>query len=338
MRRLAFPISVTVAAITATMAAAAPAGPSFHKSASIPAPDGRWDYASWDAPHQRLLVAHGQDVLVIDPSGTAPVRAIGTIAGAHAALAIPGRNAVLVTSGHDDSVRILDETTGAELAKIAVAADPDAAALSADGRTAYVMDAKAGTISVIDLARRVETGRIVLKPGLEFGVVVSPTLLAVNNEDLNEIELANLGTGKSAGTIAMPGCTGPTGLAYAPEAGLALSSCANGQAALVDIVARRMVRLVPIGMGPDAAIWQAAQHRFLVPCGKSGTVSITTLNGRQVSGQSTVATEKSARTAALDAASGRLFLPAAGFQPATGAGRPAMISGSFHIVVLGPNP
>lgn len=347
MQALGLSISVAVAAIiasttpiiasaTPTIASAQPAAPSFQRAAPIAAPDGRWDYASWDAAHQRLLVAHGQDVLVIDPSGNAPVRAIGTIAGAHAVLAIPGGNTVLVTSGHDDSVRILDETTGAELAKIAVAADPDAAVLSADGRSAYVMGAKAGAISIIDLVRRAETGRIALKPALEFAVLAGPTLLAVNNEELNEIELADLTTGKSAGTIALPGCTGPTGLAYAPEAGLALSSCANGQAALVDIAARRMIRLVPIGMGPDAAIWQAVRNRFLVPCGRSGTVAIITVNGRLAQAQSAVATEMSARTAALDPASGRLYLPAARFQPATTGQRPAMVPGSFHVVVLNP--
>jgi len=336
MHRLALTLSVAVAAIAATAARAEPAAPSFRPAAAIAAPDGRWDFASWDTDHQRLLVAHGLDVLVIDPSGLAPVRAIGTIAGAHAVLAIPDSNTVLVSSGHDDSVRILDASSGAELAKIAVAADPDAAVLSADGRTAYVMAAKAGAISIIDLVRRVETGRIALKPALEVAVLASPTLIAVNNEDESEIELADLTTGKAAGAIPLPGCTGPTGLAYAPEAGLALSACANGQAALVDIAARRLVQLLPIGMGPDTAIWQAAQHRFLIPCGRSGTVSIITLSGRSAAVQPAVTTEISARTAALDPASGKLYLPAARFQPAAAGQHPAMVPGSFHIAVLNP--
>ncbi len=337
MHRLASTLCVAAAALTSALACAQPAAPSFRQAASIAAPDGRWDFASWDAVHLGVIVAHGQDVLVIDPSGHAPVRAIGAIAGAHAALAIPNSNAVLVSSGHDDSLRILDETSGAELAKIPVAADPDAAVLSADGRTAYVMGAKGGQISVIDLTRRVETARITMKPGLEVPVLAGPALIAVNNEDQSEIELADLTTGKSVGAIALPGCTGPTGLAYAPEAGLALSSCANGQAALVDIVARKVVQLVPIGMGPDTAIWQAAQHRFLVPCGRSGTLSIITLNGRQAQAQPAVTVETTARTAALDPAGGRLYLPAAAFQTATTGQRPAMVPGSFHIVVLEPS-
>lgn len=336
MHRLALTISIALTALAATVASAEPVAFAFKKSTPISAPDGRWDFTSWDAAHQRLLVSHGQDVLVIDPAGPSTVHSIGKVAGAHAALAIPGSNNVLVSSGQDDSVRILDETTGTQLASIAVASDPDAAIVSEDGRTAYVMGAKAGAISIIDLNRRVETGRIALKPALEVAVLVNPTLIAVNNEDQSEIELADLATGKAAGAISLPGCKGPTGLAYAPQEGLALSVCANRKAALVDIVARRVVKLLPIGLGPDTAIWQADKHRFLVPCGRSGTLSVITLNGRRAQVLPAMTTELSARTAALDPTSGQLYLPAASFHATPSGQRPSTVPGSFHIVVLAP--
>jgi len=310
--------------------------PAFQPAGAISAPDGRWDFASWDAKHGRVLVAHGQDVLVFDPSGS--VRTIGKLAGAHGVLPVPHSNSVLVSSGKDDSLRVLDEASGAELAKIAVTGDPDAMILSNDGRTAYVMGADSGAISVVDLAHNAETRRIKLKPGLEVPVLVSPTLLAVNNEPLGEIDLADLAKGRAAGVIAMPGCKEPTGLAYAPEQGLALSACANGVAALVDIKARRLVKLVPIGMGPDTAIWQASEHRFLVPCGRSGTLSIISLKGREAQAEPSVVTQTTARTAALDPVSGRLYLPAASFGAAVAGGRAPMVPGSFHLLAMAPRP
>ena len=331
-------LGVAAAMLVSAHSAAAPA-PAVHIVPSISAPDGRWDFASWDAAHQRVLVAHGIDVLVIDPAPGAAngaVRAIGKLAGAHGVLAIPGTDTLLVSSGHDDSVRILDETSGAEVARIPVVADPDAMILSVDGRTAYVMGADSGAISILDLATKAETGRIALKPGLEVPVLVSPTLLAVNNEKVSEIELADLASGTMAGVIALPGCTGPTGLALDPETGVALSSCANGVAALVDISARRLLALVPIGQGPDTAIWQKARHHFLVPCGRSGTLSIVALDGRKAHALPPVTTEVSARTAALDPASGALYLPAARLLPAVAGARPAPAPGSFHLLVLAP--
>ncbi len=341
MRRLSQMLGLSVAAITAALlvpgaGARAEPTPAFHIAGSISAPDSRWDFASWDAAHGRVLVAHGADVLVIDPANAA-VRSIGHVVGAHGVLAIPGTDRLLVSSGHDDSVRILNEVTGAELARIAVAADPDAMVLSGDGRKAYVMGADSGIMSIIDLVRMAETGRITLKPGLEVPLLASPTLLAVNNERQGEIELADLASGKAAGTIALPGCTGPTGLALAPKQGLALSTCANGVAALVDLSARRLVALLPIGQGPDTAIWQEELHRFLVPCGRSGTLSLISLDGAGVPHVlPPVTTQVSARTAALDPASGRLFLPAASLQPATPGARPALVPGSFRLLVLAP--
>lgn len=315
--------------------AANPAGPLYARLPDIPGPDGRWDFASWDAAHGRVLVAHGKDVLLVEPASRS-VRSIGEIDGAHAALAIPGGDRVLVSSGHDNTVRIIESVSGTQIASIPVAGDPDATVLSHDGHTAYVMGADSGVISVVDLDRLTETARIPARPGLEVPVLFGDNMLAVNDEGLGEIEIVDLSAGKMTDTIAMPGCKEPTGLAYAPQFGLALSACGNGKAALVDLRSRKVVRLLPIGFGPDTAIWDEARHRFLVPCGKSGSLAVITLGHRGATIVSTTLTETSARTAAFDPARGRLYLPAARFQPTQASKRPEMIAGSFHLVVLSP--
>lgn len=335
--KLAATLLATVAASLAPAAFAAPSAPAFHRAGVIAAPNDGWDYASWDAEHHRLLVSHGKDVLVIDPAPPAKVFAIGEIERAHASLAIPGTDQILVTSAQDASARILDAKSGKELKRIAVTGDPDAALLSSDGKAAYVMGGESGAISVLDLASDVETARIPLAAGLEAAVLFGDHMVAVNNEDRSEIELANLSTGKAEGTIALNGCEHPSGMARDPESGLALSACANGKAALVDLVARKVVQLVSIGAGPDTAIWQDSQHRFLVPCGKSGTLSVIDLVDGKAVAEVPVTTEVSARTAALDPASGNVYLPAARFAPPRpGERRGAMVRGSFHVLVMAP--
>jgi len=326
--------TATALAATASMAAPVPQA-AFTPLTPIHAPDDHWDFAQWDAEHQRLLVAHGKDVLVVDPASGA-VRGIGRIGYAHAVIPLPGTDRILVTSKLDDTARILDGATGAELNRIAVAKDPDATVLSADGRKAYVMAAGAGVVSVVDLNRMVETGRIPLKPGLEVAVLATPSLLAANNEDADEIELADLAGGTAAGTIPLPGCKGPTGLAMAQGTALALSACANGQAALVDIAKRRVVAMLPIGLGPDTVIWDTAHQRFLIPCGQSGALSIITLDRQGAHVQPAVATGPGARTAALDPATGRLYLPSARMAPGAKGQPKAVVPGSFHILVLAP--
>jgi DNA-binding beta-propeller fold protein YncE len=324
-----------VSAVTTAAFAAPPHLPNYHTAGTIPGPDGRWDFATWDPEHRAVLVAHGADVLVIDPVRST-VRAIGHIEGAHAAVPIPGTGHILVTSGRDDSIRILDLASGREIARIPAAGDPDAAILSADGRHAYVMGAKAGAISVIDLEHNTETARIALQPGLEVPVLIDRTTLAVNDEERSEIEIVDLASAKQSGTIALPGCEGPTGLAIDPVSHLALSSCANGQAALVDLAQRQFISLVAIGAGPDTVIWDRRHQRFIVPCGRSGTISVVNLVNRRAVPTSPFATEASARTAALDPASGQIYLPAARFGPAAPGTRPAPLAGTFPVLVLAP--
>jgi DNA-binding beta-propeller fold protein YncE len=118
---------------------------------------------------------------------------------------------------------------------------------------------------------------------------------------------------------------------------LTLSACGNGVAALVDIRGRKVLQLLPIGQGPDTALFDDRRQRFLVPCGRSGTVSVFAVSGRRVTRAGTVMTELGARTAALDPKTGRVFLPAGKFEPAAQGQRPAMVPGSAHLLVLGLN-
>ncbi|MDE1918169.1 MAG: gluconolactonase [Sphingomonadales bacterium] len=334
LRALLAATSALLGILAGPLAIAAPAAPAFSKLPSIQAPDDLWDFASWDEAHHRLLVAHGKDVLLVNPA-TRDVRSIGQIAYAHAVVPLPGQTRILVTSKLDNTVRILDADRGAELVRIPVAQDPDATVLSANGHTAYVMAAKAGVISVIDLDRMVETRRIPLKTGLEVAVLATPSLLAVNTEDFNEIELVDLVDNKHVGAIPLPGCEGPTGLAMGPGT-LALSACANGKAALVDIAHRKVVRLLPIDQDPDTAIWDAAHHRFLVPCGGNGRLSIISLDKSGPHVRPSVETGPEARTAALDPATGRLYLPSARLNPVI-KGQPRTVQpASFRIIALSP--
>ena len=309
---------------------------SYSAASSIPLPDGRWDLLSVDPIHHRVLVARGDSVSIVD-LGNGTARSVGSLTRGHAAVAIDRTDLIAVTSGGDNSVRIINGTTGAQTASIAVGENPDAAFYDPASKHLVVMNAKGGTVSIVDpfAARVVRT--IVVKPALELGTLIGPDLLAVNDEDASEIELVDLKRGAMLKPIPLPGCEGPTGIAFDAADGLLLSACANGQAALVDTRSRRLIKLLPIGKGPDGALFDRLRHRFLVPCGQSGTLSVFAVkSGRLVAALPPVRTETSARTAAFDPASGRVYLPAARFEPAAAGGRPTLIAGSVHLIVLEP--
>jgi len=315
--------------------AAAPA-PSYKLVGSIAAPgDGGWDYATIDPSAKRVYVTHGATVVMADIAHGTASEPFSGIAKGHAAVPIAAGNLVAVTSGHDDSVRLFDSRSGSEVAKIAVGTDPDAAFYDASAGRLVVMNAKGGTVSLVDPAARKVTNAITLKPGLEAGALDGDTLL-VNNEDLNELETASLRTGRAGPAIALTGCEGPTGLAFDPLTGQAISACANRKAAVVDVRHHRLVRLLDIDGGPDTVLIDQHRRLALIPCGRDGTLVVIALDGgARVVGH--VATEAGARTGALDPETGRIYLPTATLVPATTpGGRPQPKPGSFHILVLAP--
>lgn len=316
--------------------AAAPAAPGYHAASPIALPDGGWDYASVSRDGAQVFVARGDSVSVVDvPNGS--VRSIGSIQRGHAALPLPDGKRLLVTSGNDNSVRILDIASGGELARIAVGKKPDAALLDAATGDALVMDAGDGSVAVIDtMAQRVRK-TIAVKPGLEAGALAKDGTLFVNNEDANELEVVDLAKGTIAAPIALTGCEGPTGLGYDARLDRLVSACANGKAAIVDAGHRKLLGLVDIGRGPDTVLIDAAHDRALIPCGRDGVLDVIALDG-SAARVARVATEAGARTAAYDSAHDTVYLPTARFgAPPPSGGRPAPLAGSAHLVVLKPN-
>lgn len=328
--RLAF---ATAAACLVSAAGAAPTNYTMTKQ--VAGPDGGWDYASLDAANRTLFVAHGNSVLSMALGGDNRVATFGNLAHAHAVVPIAGRNVLLITSGQDATVRLFDTVTQKQLAAIPVGEDPDAAIYNATTGDAAVMNAKSGTVSIIDVARRKVARTITLKPGLEFAQFGYGGRLFVNNEDENVIETANPTAGKPGPTIALPGCTGPSGLGYDAKTTQLISACDNGKAAIVDARTMKLAHLIDIGAGPDAVIMDAAHRRAYIPCGQSGTLAEVALDGphgAHVVG--TVKTAPGARTGAIDAATGTIYLPTATQMTTPPGEHHAYQPGTFRILVV----
>lgn len=305
---------------------------------TIPGPDGGWDYARVDPVKHRLYVARADSVTVVDLRGTAPLRSIGQIAHGHSVIPMPHSDTIIVTSGADATVRFLDGDSGTEQARLTVGANPDAAVLDQAGKTLYTMNAKAGTISKIDVATRRVTATITLKPGLEYNALTPDGTLFVNNEDENSLSAVDTRTNHLSAAIALTGCEGPSGLAYDTRTARLIAACDNGKAAIVDARTKTLIGLIDIGQGPDAVILDAQRRRTYIPCGKSGELDVISLDakdGPAVIGR--IKTEIGARTGALDPTDGMVYLPTGKFgPPAAGTARGAFLPGSFHILAVRP--
>jgi YVTN family beta-propeller protein len=336
MRFPVLPRLMIAAALSCIAAASTAATPDFTVTKQIAGPDGGWDYASVDPANHTLYVAHDDKVLAVTLDGGDRVTTFGSVAHAHAVVPIAGRPLLLVTSGQDGTVRLFDTHDHRQVATIAVGEDPDGAAYNPSTGEAAVMNAKSGTVSIIDVAHRKVARTIKLMPGLEFPQFGYGDRLFVNNEDHAVIETADAATGKVGPVIELTGCEGPSGLGYDAKTAQLISACDNGKAAVIDARTMKVVHLLDIGAGPDAVIMDPLHRRAFIPCGRSGAITVVALdgpNGAHVIG--TIPTAPGARTGALDAATDTLYLPTATAMTPPPGQRRAYKPGSFRVLVVG---
>jgi hypothetical protein len=140
------------------------------------------------------------------------------------------------------------------------------------------------------------------------------------------------------------GCQEPSGLALDATRGRLFAGCGNKLMAVVDGSTGRVLGTAPIGEGVDGAKYDPGARLAFASCGE-GVLSILTLgaSGAPQVAQS-LATQRGARTMALDERTHRIFLVTAGFGPAPPATaehphpRPAILPGTFRLLVVDPYP
>jgi DNA-binding beta-propeller fold protein YncE len=315
------------------LAAAAPAPPSVVQR--IAGPDGGWDLLSVDPAHRRLLVARTDGVMAVDLATGAVTPKFVAGARLHSVFAIPGTHLGIATSGQSNTAILFDSATGAVAAEVSTGANPDAAIYEPASKTVWVMNARDGTATIVDPASRKAVGTVTIGGGLELPALDGHGHLFVNVEDRNEIAEVDLARRSVIRHIPLPGCDGPTGLAYL-SSGILVSACANGVAKLVRAATGAVAGEIAIGPRPDGAFADPARHRAYIPSGGDGTLAVIDTAPSLPRLIARIPTQQGARTGAVDPATGRVYLPTARFQPPAAAGqRPRMVPGSFEVLVVG---
>ncbi|MDB5495771.1 MAG: gluconolactonase, partial [Phenylobacterium sp.] len=85
----------------------------------------------------------------------------------------------------------------------------------------------------------------------------------------------------------------------------------------------------------DGAVYDAKRHLAFVPAGRDGTLAVIGFSRGQAHIVELVPTEKGARTLGLDERTGRIYLPSAQYVLPAGGGRPTVVPGTFHMLVVG---
>src|SRR5262249_33657414 len=147
-------------------------------------------------------------------------------------------------------------------------------------------------------------------------------------------------TQKVTARYPLQGCKGASGLAYAGQSNLLISSCHNNMAKIVDADSGKEVASIPIGGGPDAVMVDPARGLACIPCAANGVLEIISVaDPKHVALVQQVATQTGTRTGAVDPSTGRVYMMASKHDdsaPPGGLHGGPQLAGSFQVLVVGP--
>lgn len=217
---------------------------------------------------------------------------------------------------------------------IATGAKPDAAFVEPTTGLAWVMDNDDGGVALIDTHAGRLVGRIAVPGALESPVTDGHGKVYVTVEDHAEIVVIDARTRAVTAHYPLAACEDPTGLAYDGLDQRLIAECANGAAKIVSARDGRMLASIPIGPRPDGLIIDTRKNLVFAPTG--GNAMMTVIDPARMVALGVIATRAGARSGAIDAQTGRVFLPSGEFAPpATPGGRSTLVPGSFQILAIG---
>lgn len=304
--------------------------------------DGGWDYLSIDAAARRLYVAHGDHVDVIDIDHNTPVGSIIDTPGVHGVAIAHQLGRAYVSDGQTAQASIVELNTLATIAHVTTGDGPDSVVYEPSRNEVYTFNGRGHSATVFD-ARNGNVVATIALPGRPESAVADPAAGRVydNIEDKNLIVAIDV---RSHAIVAQwpiaPG-EGASSLDIDAAHRRLIVGCRNQQMLMLDAGNGRVIGSVPIGAGVDASAFDPGTQLAFSSTGE-GTVTIAHEDSAEkFSVVQTLQTQPGARTMALDPSTHDIYLAVADRVPAAAGsppGRPAIVPGSFRILVYGPQP
>jgi YVTN family beta-propeller protein len=248
------------------------------------------------------------------------------------------------SNGKANSVTVFDLKTLKSINEVKIdGQNPDVILYEQGKHRLYTFNGRSNDASVLDAKTLAPIGTIALGGKPEFAVSDGHGRMYVNIEDKAELAVVDESALKVVATWPLESCEEPTGLAFDEAHHRLFSVCQNEKMIVTDSTNGHRVASVPIGEGPDGAVFDASRALVFSSNGAAGTLTIIHEDDLEhFHVVDNVATQKSARTLALDAKTHRLFLPAAEFGTTPAATteqpkpRPTMVPDTFSVLVVSP--
>jgi hypothetical protein len=324
-----------------------PAAPTAHagtvpayRTTQAPLPgDEGWDYLTYDPQSERLFIAHGMRVLVVDARTLKLAGEVPDTPGVHGIALAPELGRGFISAGRANTVVVFDLKTLQRIGEIATTGEnPDAVLYDPFTQRVFSFNGRGRNVTAIDARTQQVAGSVTLDAKPEAGVSDAAGHLYVNLQDRNSIAQLDPRTLTVTAVWPVPGCQEPTGLALEAHEHWLSTVCGNHVLAVLDARSGRVLGSAAIGSGVDGVAMD--HHVALASCGE-GVLSLVRLNERGIPELAeNIPTQRGARTLALDAATRRVFLVTADFAAAPAATadrphpRPGQLPGTFRLLVV----
>lgn len=304
---------------------------------------GGWDYLSTDSSGQRLYVSRGSRVDVVNTQTGAIVGSIPDTSGVHGIALDEKLRRGYTSNGKSDSVTAFDLDSLKTIQEAKVSGhNPDAIVFEPAANHIFTFNGKSKDVTVLDAAtlKVVATLPVADKP--EFAVDDHAGHIFANIEsESGQMVVIDSRALTVTHTWPLPGCASPSGLAIDRTHHRLFSVCDGKVMAITDALSGKQVARVAIGEGPDAAAYDSTRALAFSSNGDGTLTSVREDSPDHYRVVGSLATQRGARTMALDPASGKIYLVTAEFgaaPPATADQphpRPSLVPDSFTILVVG---
>ncbi len=303
--------------------------------------DGGWDYLIVDEATNRLYISHSTQVQVLDVATKKVIGTISDLKGVHGIALATDLQKGFISNGKDSTVTVFDMSSFKVLDKINIGArNPDAILYDPFSHRVFTFNGGSDNTTAIDAKTNKVIGRINLGGKPEFAVADGKGKIYVNIEDKSMIKMFNpLSMEVEKEWSIAPG-EEPSGLAFDKENQRLFSVCDNKLMVMSDAVNGKVITTATIGERVDGAAFDP-QYKRAYSSNGDGTMTVVEQKTKDSCVVlENVATQKGARTIAINTKTHHLFLPTAEYGDAPAATtenphpRPSVKPGTFVILEI----
>ena len=296
--------------------------------------EGGWDYLTVDSAARRLYVSHATHVAVVDLDSNKVVGDIPDTPGVHGIAIAAELNKGFVSNGRGNTVTIFDLKTLKSSGTVATGENPDSIRYDSSSGRVFAFNGRSKSATAIDAKSGTVAGTIPLPGKPEFSVADGKGHIYVNIEDTNEIVEIDAAKATMTKKYSLSPCDGPSGLAIDTKSRRLMSVCSNRLMAISDPDAGKVVATPAIGAGSDGAAFDPGTG-YAFSSNGDGTLTVVQQTAGKWDVVENIATERGARTVAVDEKTHKIYLPTAKTAPSQSGGRATFLPNTFKVLVVG---